>query len=166
MTGKIKGLPVAAYHAYMNGNASMDIRLFSLFSVAHASGNEMDTAETVTYFNDLCIAAPGALVDDRIKWEEIGDNSVKAIFTNSSISITAFLLFNPKGELINFISDDRYYDNGNNGMKKVRWSTPVSNYKGINGHMVPTRVDVIWSLPERDFCYGKFHLLEIRYNNR
>jgi|SRR5579863_4462805 len=75
MTGRMKGLPVAAYHSYKNGSASMDIRLLSLFTVAHASGNEMDTAETVTYFNDLCIAAPGALIDDRIKWEEIDDNT-------------------------------------------------------------------------------------------
>jgi len=51
-------------------------------------------------------------------------------------------------------------------MKKVRWSTPVSNYKKLNGLMVPTYVEVIWSLPGRDFCYGKFHLLQERYNNK
>ena len=166
MTARMKGIPASAYHSYQHGGATMDIRLLSLFTVEHRSGRELDMAETVTYFNDLCIGAPAALIDERIKWEEIDDQKVRARFTNNKITISAELSFNKKGELVNFISDDRYYDAGTIGMKKARWSTPISNYKEINGQRVPTRAEAVWSLPGGYFCYGKFHLLKLHYNVR
>jgi hypothetical protein len=62
----MKHLPVAGLHSYKNGNAFMDIRLFSLFKVQYQSGKEMGIAETVTFFNDMCCMAPGSLIDPRI----------------------------------------------------------------------------------------------------
>ena len=54
-------LPVAGYHCYKNGQALMDIRLFSLFKVQYQQGNEMNIAETVT-FAGIVMQADGGLV--------------------------------------------------------------------------------------------------------
>jgi len=48
--------------------------------------------------------------------------------------------------------------------KKVRWSTPLKNYKEINGFMVPTEGEAIWHLPSGDFCYVKVKLVELEFN--
>jgi hypothetical protein len=49
-------------------------------------------------------------------------------------------------------------------MKKVRWSTPVSEYKEFEGRKVPTVGKTIWHYSEGDFTYGVFTLRSIKYN--
>ncbi|MDD3744374.1 MAG: hypothetical protein PHX54_12180 [Lentimicrobiaceae bacterium] len=161
MKAKMKHLPVAGYHCYKDGDAFMDIRLFSLFRVQYQDGAEMDMAETVTFFNDMCCMAPATLIDKRIKWLETDNNKVKASFTNNNITIYAWLYFNDKGELENFISNDRYdYDAG----KKLPWSTPLKDYREINGYRLARYADAIYSYQDKEFCYGTFNLTGTEYN--
>lgn len=105
--------------------------LFSLFKVQYQDGAEMDMAETVTFFNDMCCMGPATLIDKRINWLEIDNNEVKASFTNNNITIYAWLYFNDIGELENFNSNDRYDYNAG---KKVPWSTPLKDYEEVNGY--------------------------------
>ena len=161
MKAKVKGLPAYGYHAYKNGEASMLIKLLSLFPVVDTKGREMDESETVTFFNDMCLFAPAKLIDKSIRWEEIDHSSVKAIFTNKSVSISAILYFNENGQLIDFVSDDRY---DVSDMKKYRFSTPADHYKNINGHNLCTYGEAVWHYPEGNFVYGKFYLKEVAYN--
>jgi hypothetical protein len=89
MKAVMKSLPVAGYHCFKNGDAFMDIRLFSLFKVQYQEGVEMDLSETVTFFNDMCCLAPPTLIDKRIKWFVVESNKVKASFTNNNITVSA-----------------------------------------------------------------------------
>jgi len=163
MTAMMKHLPVVGFHYYKKAKAAMDIRLLSLFRVQHQSGPVMDTAETVTFFNDMCVMAPSTLIDPRIKWLRTEGNIVQATFTNDKITISAELCFNDKGELINFTSDDRPALQ-KNSMIKARWSTPLSCYATFNGFRLASYAETIYSFPEGDFCYGKFRLNGIAYN--
>jgi len=164
MKATMKHLPVAGFHCFKNGVAFMDIRLLSLLKVQYQSGNEMNIAETVTFFNDMCCMAPATLIDKRIKWMEVDSNKVRAEFTNNNIAISAWLYFNDKGELINFMSDDRYATTENKKMKQLRWSTPLKDYKAIKGHHLAGYADAVYSYPERDLCYGNFLLTNVEYN--
>jgi len=164
MKAVMKHLPVSGFHRFINGQAFMDIRLFSLFTVQYQSGKEMGIAETVTFFNDMCCMAPATLIDKRIKWLETGDHKVQAQFTNNGISISAWLHFNDQGELINFISNDRYAPDEGNTMKQLPWSTPLKNYKDFNNHRLPSYAETIYTYPQGPFCYGTFTLGNIEYN--
>jgi hypothetical protein len=164
MKATMKKLPVGGYHAYKDGAAIMDIRLLSFFKVQYQAGREMDIAETVTWFNDLCLFAPAGLIDKRIQWEAIDSLSSKATFTHRNITISAILYFNNKGELINFISDDRYQIISEQDRKLVRFSTPVKNYTDFSGHKSPAYGEAIWNLPAGDLCYGQFNTLEVTFN--
>jgi len=157
MKAKMKGIIVPGYHRYSDANALMDIRLFGFFTVVKKEGKDMDQAETVTLFNDMCMMAPATLIDKRITWQAIDNNSAKAIFTNQGITISAILYFNEKGQLIDFISNDRDINN-------IPFSTPVSNYKNINGINIMTYGEAIWHYPDGKFVYGKFNLKEVEYN--
>jgi len=161
MKAAMKGLPIGGYHCFKNGVAFMDIRLFSLFKVQYQDGAEMNLSETVTFFNDMCVVAPPTLIDKRIKWLEVGSNKVKASFTNNNITVSAWLYFNDKGELINFISDDRYA--GDTG-KQFPWATPLKDYHEINGYKLMGNAETIYSYPDRDLVYGTFKLIRIKYN--
>ncbi|MBL7889261.1 MAG: hypothetical protein JNL24_06890 [Bacteroidia bacterium] len=161
MKAKMMKLPVAGYHCFKNGDAYMDIRLFSLIKVQYQDGPEMDMAETVTFFNDMCCLAPPTLIDKRIQWIESKENSVKASFTNNNITITAWLYFNEEGALINFVSNDRYAADAG---KKLPWETPLKNYKAQHGYKIAGYADAIYTYPEKKLCYGQFETVDVEYN--
>lgn len=161
MKAVMKSLPVAGYHVYKNGYAYMDIRLLSLFKVQYQDGEEMDKAETVTFFNDMCCMAPATLIDKRISWQVTGENIVKATFTNNGITITADLFFNEVGELVNFKSNDRYNTEAG---KKLPWATPLKDYKEVNGYKLAGYAETIYTYPDRDLTYGTFEVSSVKYN--
>ncbi|MCX6305026.1 MAG: hypothetical protein NT040_08665 [Bacteroidetes bacterium] len=165
MKATMKHLPIAGFHCFKNGTAYMDIRLFSLFKVQYMEGKEMNIAETVTFFNDMCCMAPATLVDKRIRWTETDGNKVKAEFTNNNITISAWLYFNDMGELVNFISGDRYATGDNNSMTNLPWSTPLKGYKNVDGYRLAGDADAVYTYPEGDLCYGKFSITGIEYNS-
>ncbi|MEZ4962121.1 MAG: DUF6544 family protein [Saprospiraceae bacterium] len=164
MKATMKHLPVAGFHCFKNGKAFMDIRLLSLLKVQYKAGGEMDVSETVTFFNDMCCFAPSTLVDPRVKWLETDGNKVKASFTSNGNSITAWLYFNDEGQLVNFISQDRYAAGENGTMERLPWSTPLQDYKDINGHRVPGYADAVYSYPEGELVYGTFATRNVAYN--
>jgi hypothetical protein len=160
MKGKMYGTIVPGYHRYQNATASMQIKLLGLFNVVNVKGIVMNKAETVTVFNDMCLMAPAALIDKRIEWTALDSLSSKAKFTNGSNTITATLHFNEQGQLINFISDDRYAID----MKQYRFSTPVKDYIQLNGRNIWKYGEAVWHYPDGEFVYGKFYLKSIEYN--
>lgn len=161
MKAKMYRITVPGYHDYQHSTARMKVKLFGLFPVVKAEGNEMNKAETVTVFNDMCLMVPATLIDKRIQWETIDNTSAKASFTNGENKISAILYFNDTGQLINFISDDRY---AISDMKQYRFSTPVRDYKLMNERNVLTYGEAVWHYPDGEFVYGKFYLKNIEYN--
>jgi hypothetical protein len=161
MKAKMFGVSVLGYHAYKKGEATMQIKLLGLYPIIDIKKGELNKAETVTLFNDMCLFAPATLIDKRITWAVVDSLSVKATFTNQGNTISAILYFNDMGQLTNFVSDDRY---AVADMKQYRFSTPVSGYKKMNGYNIPTYGETIWHYPDGAFCYGKFYLKEIEFN--
>lgn len=161
MKGKIFGVTVPGYHYYINKNAVMDIRLFGSKKMVYLTGNEMNKAEMVTLFNDMCLMAPATLIDKRIKWEAIDSTKAKAVFSNGNIGITAMLHFDKEGRLIDFTSNDRYEVN----IKKwLPFSTPVKEYQTLNGTNIIAYGEGVWQYDDGFFTYGKFRLKEAEYN--
>jgi hypothetical protein len=164
MQMKMSGLPIVGLHKYADAKAVMLIKLAGLITVADGKGEEMNQGETVTVLNDMCMLAPASLIDERIQWESIDSLTVKATFTNNDCKVSALLYFNDKGELINFVSDDRYYSPTGKTYQKVRWSTPVKEYKDYNGIKLSSGGEAVWSFPEGDYCYAKVAINGIEYN--
>ncbi len=157
-------IPFRAMHIYRNQQATFRVRVANLFNVVDLKGEELTIAETVTLLNDMCIFAPGSLIDNRLSWKEIDSLSTEVFFVNGKYKVSAKLYFNEKGELNNFVSDDRSALQDDGTMKRARWSTPVRDYKEIDGRKIPAYGETIWHYPEGDFMYGSFRLKDIMYN--
>lgn len=161
------GVPFDGLHLYKGPSATMQIKVASLFPVADAKGPKMNQGETVTLFNDMCVMAPATLIGRDIQWETVDPLTAKAKFTNQGNTITALLYFNEKGELINFVSDDRYQSTDGRTYLNYRWSTPIKDYKDVDGgRKIGAYGEAIWHTPEGEFAYAKFDLVEIEYNCR
>jgi len=156
MPSHMMGLPVKVLHDYDGTAATMRVRLAGLYTVVDAKGPDFTRAETVTLLNDLCLFAPGWLTDPRLIWTAIDDLSAAITFTNGPFTVSARLMFNAAGELINFTSNDRA-EMGTDGNLTTRpWSTPISRYQTLSGQTLLGYGEAIWHDPAGDFTYGKF----------
>ena len=159
----MKGLKIAGLHHFVNKKAVMEIKLLDVFKIVDERGETMNQAELVTFLNDMAIMAPATLIDDRITWQEINDYQVIGTLTNGDDTISAKFIFNEQGQLINFISDDRYaIINGKS--EKVRWETPITEYHKVNGLNLPYRGSAKWVYEDRTFTYVKMQLNTVTYN--
>lgn len=166
IVAKKKGIPAKGIHLYRDQKAIMLVKILGLFTVVDAKGEEMNQGETVTLFNDMCFMAPASLIDRNIEWKEIDAITVDAKFTNGNITIGATLFFNEEGELVNFLSNDRYETTDGKTYKNYPWLTPVTGYTNINGYRLPSGAKLIYKHPDEDLCYGEFALKSIEYNCR
>lgn len=156
------GLPVGGLHAYGEADASMRIRLLSLVPVVDLGGPDMMRAETVTIFNDMCIFAPGSLLDPSIRWREIDARSVEATYTNGPPTIRAVLLFDDSGALVNFRSDNRpaLAEDGKT-MLPQRWSTPIRDYRTIGQYRLATRGEGRYAPSSGEYAYIELEVHEV-----
>jgi hypothetical protein len=162
---KVFGIPVYGLHTYTDQDANMRAKIAGLFTILNAAGPEMRISDTLTQLNDMCLFAPGALADERIAWEPIDDFSARAIFKTKHCTVSAVLYFNEKGEMINFVTDDRYFLEEDGSCRKARWSTPIYGYEERNGFKLVSSGEAVWNFPEGDYCYIKFtKIREISYN--
>ncbi len=82
MRARMFGLPVRALHLYRHEQATFRVRVASLVNIVNQQGEQISAAETVTVLNDLCVMAPGALVDPRLSWRPIDDRNAVVTFSN------------------------------------------------------------------------------------
>lgn len=165
MRAKRGPVPIDVLHRFTGGEATMRVRVLSLIPVASAQGREMTQAETVTLFNDLCILAPGALIDPEIRWEMIDESTVRAHYTVGENTISAVLSFGAEGELKDFVSDDRLVASPDgSSFTQQRWSTPTSNYRTLGGYRVGAHGEGVWHAPEGQYVYIDIDLTDLEIN--
>ena len=81
-------------------------------------------------------------------------------------TIAATLLFGDDGLLTNFISDDRSRSSPDGKVfTRLRFSTPVRDYRDFGEAHLPTHGEARWLLPDGEFTYGEFDLESVKYNS-
>ncbi len=163
------GLPVEAFHRFVDGTATMRVKAAGLVEIVDARGPVMNRSETVTLFNDMCLLAPGSLLDPGIEWQAHDERTATARFTNAGQTIAATLFFDEEGLLANFVSDDRSAASADGkSFTRLRFSTPVRDYSSYGPIRLAAHGEARWhaAAPEGEFVYGEFDLKSIEYNVR
>jgi hypothetical protein len=150
------------YDRYDNGTGQMVIRLLSLFPVADTSGPEMDVSALIIFINDM-VMWPTAFLSDFIQWESINAASASIHVDLYKRQFSAVCHFNETGELVNFVTEDRYRTVGKEFLR-TRWSTPFRNYRDVNGFQIPSQGEATWHLAEGDFSYIQVKIEQVRYD--
>lgn len=127
-----------------------------------ARGAELTHGETVTFFNDLCVLAPGALVDAAVTRQPVDAHRAVGRFTLGTDTVTAELRFDDDGDLVDFVSDDRAAaaPHGRT-FTRMRWTTPVRDHARVGPARVPTRGDARWHPESGAWTYGEFTLTSL-----
>lgn len=166
MRARMFGVPIEAFHRLSDGHAVMQVKAAGVVPITDARGDEMDRAETVTLFNDMCLMAPGTLVGTDITWEAVDATMARAHFTHRGHTIAATLLFDAEGKLVNFYSDDRARSGADGTFTPMRFSTPVRDYRDFGPLRLAAFGEARWAAPEGDYAYGEFTMVDIAMNVR
>lgn len=159
------GIPIDVWHRYVDGAATFQVRAAGLLSLVDQHGPVLTRAETVTMMNDIVVLAPAAVLDLPFTWETTGANTLRATFTNAGKGVSAILTFDAAGDLVGFVSGDRWQAAPPSPLN-VPWSTPISEYREISGIRVGTHGDANWIAPTGEWTYGRFDIRAIAYNVR
>lgn len=164
MTTWMKGLPVAVLHDYRPEAASMRARAARLADVVSVSGPDLARTETVTFLNDLCVFAPSALARPEFEWTPIDDTHAGVTFTVGAHTVSATLIFDAEGDLVDFVSEDRGELQPDGSLRVQRWTTPLSAHRDFDGRRLPSHGEAIWHRPEGAFIYGTFNVRDVKFN--
>ncbi|MFN8587598.1 MAG: DUF6544 family protein [Candidatus Eisenbacteria bacterium] len=134
------GVPVLGLHHMEGAHARMRILVAGLVPIVDAAGARMDRSETVTLLNDLAVLAPAGLLSPAITWREVSPDTVEATCTNGEHVVRAKLVFAPSGELVDFVSDDRWRASSDGRtFTRERWSTPLGTYRAFGARRLAGR---------------------------
>jgi len=141
----------------------MLIKLFSLFNVADVRGSEMDISALFVFFNDI-VMWPTAFLGKSLTWKALDATSARATLRLFNRQASAILTFNERAEMIDFVTEERFRSVGKEHLR-TKWSTPLRNYREVNGFRIPTGGSAIWHLPEGEFEYIKIKIDEVLYDD-
>jgi len=161
---KYKGIPVNGLHYYHADDAMMIGKILDSVKVLDASGEVMHKAETVTYFNDLCIMAPAGLLEEEIEWESLDDRKVRGTLSKHGYKVSAVLTFNNEGMLVDFISEDRLAANKDGSYDSIPWSTPMHGFAQVGDYYLPNEGVAVWHYPNNDYEYIQLKINHVSIN--
>ena len=165
MRARMFAMPVEAWHRLVDGQATMQVKVLGIVPMVNASGDVMNRSEAVTLFNDMCLLAPGTLIDQNIRWEPVDARTVRAHFTHFGRTISATLFFGDDGLLTNFVSNDRSRASADGtSFTPLPFSTPVRDYRYFGPARLPRHGEARWLLPDGEFTYGEFDIEDVSYN--
>jgi len=148
---------------YYQGRGNMLIKLLSTITVADATGSEMDISSLIRFLSEAPWFPTALLPSDYIEWKEIDSNSAQAVIKDNGYTASGIFTFNEKGEIIKFVTNDRYMEVDGKYFKE-QWGGYYRNYQEIEGMKIPTEGEVEWNLSDRDLQYAKLKITDIQYN--
>jgi hypothetical protein len=155
-------LTVEGRDRYVNGQAVMRIRLFSFFDPVDMKKKALDTSGLAAFLNDL-VLCPTALAGPKVRWMPVDSLSARATISDRGMTVSGVFHFNDKGEIVDFVSHNRYATVGDRVLHDS-WNTPFSEYRLMDGFMVPAHGEAYHDYDGKKFCYAKFELQDIEYN--
>ncbi len=148
---------------YYQGRGNMLIKLLSTITVADAAGSEMDISSLIRFLSEAPWFPTALLPSDYIEWKEIDSNSAQVVIKHKGYTVSGIFTFNKKGEIIKFVTNDRYMEVDGKYFKE-QWGGYYRNYQEINGIKIPTEAEVEWNLYDRDLQYVKLKITDIQYS--
>lgn len=157
------GLWMKGYDQYLEGDGRMQWRMDSVIPIVTASGPEVTVSSLLRYLSEVPFVIPGAFLPGfGITWEPVDDNSAQATITDSGITTTGVFNFNEQGEIVSFLTDDRYRTEGKKYVKSP-WICKFEEWKEDAGRLVAVAGRACWELePGKEFCYCRLRSEEVK----
>jgi hypothetical protein len=153
-------MPIYIRDGYFAGEGVMFGRLAAIVPVVNARGtSEMASGELLRYLAELALLPTALLPRGGIAWKALDDKSARVTLTDGPTTVSGDVDFGERGEIVR-ISAMRSFA-GKAAL--IPWVGRFSDYRRVDGMMVPMSAQVEWLLPEGPFPYWRGRMLTPRY---
>lgn len=144
------------------GRGNMLVKVGSTFTVADASGPEIDQGSSLRWLAETAWF-PYALVSEAVHWDALDANSARATLVQDGLPVVATFEFDDEGKP-KLLRASRYFANGDEPARLLPWYGRYLEYREFGGFRVPSYAEVSWQLREGEFSYARFRVTDIQYN--
>lgn len=144
---------------YILGKGRLVVSLFSLFKIADGQGEKYDQGELLRWSGESVWFPTNLLPNENLQWTPVDDQTAQLNFKHNGLSLSYMVSFNSVGEITE-LQTNRYMGEEN----LETWIGKVSDYKEMNGILIPTTIEAIYALEKGHYSYAKFHVKKIEYN--
>jgi hypothetical protein len=156
-------VPVRVRDSYVGGEGAMRAAVGSVVSMTDQHGTKEMAAASLQRFLAEAVWLPTALLPrDGLVWSPIDDHTARLTLTDGATTVSVDAHFLPTGEL-DSISAMRYRDvNGTSVL--TEWVGHHTDYRRMEGMMIPTRGEVAWVSPEGRVPYWRGRIVEAKFD--
>lgn len=144
---------------YVSGKGRLVVLLLGLFKIIDGQGEKYDQGELLRWLAESLWFPTNLLPGDNLQWTPIDNQTAQLNYKNRGLVLKYEVSFNSSDEITE-LKTKRYMGEEN----LETWIGKVSDYKKINGVVVPTHIEAIYRLKEGDYRYANFKVETIEYN--
>ena len=143
---------------YIAGKGRLVVTALSMFKIVDNYGEKINQGELLRWLGESVWFPTNLLPGEHLQWSPINSSSAKLTFNYNGLSVFYIVSINNIGEITQ-VESKRYMVNS-----LETWIGRFSNYKEMNGVIIPTKIEGAWKLLNEDFTYAKFNIKSIEYD--
>lgn len=144
---------------YIADKGRLIVSLFSVYNIVDGKGEKFNQGELLRWLGESVWFPTNLLPNENLKWTAIDSTTSKLTFTYDNLTVFYIVTFNDLGEITQ-LETKRYMGEEN----LETWKGKLSDYREMNGVLLPTTIEAIWELETGDYSYAKFKVKKIDYN--
>ena len=148
-----------AHDSYINGKGNLTVYLFGLVKIVNDKGKTVDQAELLRWLGESVWMPTNLLPDENKSWTAVDENTAKITFRYEGQEVYYLVNFNNNGQITS-LKTERYM-----GKDKLKpWIGEVSDYKKVNGMMIPQKITASWILEDGKYTYARFNVEKFEFD--
>jgi len=156
------GLWIDARDRCVGGRGSMLVSAESSFTLADSAGPELDQGALLRLLGEMAWF-PTALLDDRyVAWTAVDERRARATLRVDEREVTGVFEFGEDGLPAAFFAD-RYRDLGGGKSALTPFSGELTDYREVEGLLVPHQVTGHWHVGGQRIPYARFQVERLEY---
>ncbi len=155
-------VPVRVRDSYIAGEGAILAKVGALVPMANQHGTpEMAAGSLLRYVAEAAWFPTALLPGDGISWTPIDDTSARVTFTDGPTTVSLDVRFGAGGEIASFSAiRDR---DGKGVSVPTPWVGRLTDWKRVDGMMIPTAGEVAWVMPEGEAAYWRGRVVDATY---
>jgi hypothetical protein len=162
---RIRMWPLAAVtvrDSYSRGEGAMLVKLAGLIPMVDRRGTpELASGALMRYLAEAAWLPTALLPASGVAWEALDERSARATLVDSGVRVSLNFHFGAQGG-IRRVTGDRFRDVEGRGVL-TRWEGEFSDYRRVEGMMIPHTGEVAWALPDARMPYWRGRILAAAY---
>jgi hypothetical protein len=147
---------VSGRDRYRGGEASMQMRVLSLFPVANKTGGGLNQGDLLRYLGELQWFPAGAL-SGHVSWKPLGTDAAQATMSYGGMTASMTFLFGADGRLVE-VRADRYNDARD---RNEAWINRNGDDREFGGIRVPAVGEARWEYDSGPYPYIRWRITDL-----